>query len=224
MAFIINKEKEEKTSSNKTQDQWNMKESSLSDPVKEWLESQGYKFHAEVPFPMASYAFIDVVGTKDQDVICIELKASLTEKVIYQANHSKLLTDKAYVCVLSKPKQTSIDKCQKYGIGILILVDNQIKVLLEPKIDEKTWNPMVKGLHETLVNGWFEGKAGLPNMKGQGAAISVLELVRQAREKDPKITWKELFDKIPNHYSTYKSMQQSMGKAIEREIRKNRKK
>lgn len=34
--------------------------------------------------------------------------------------------------------------------------------------------------------------------------------VEEYRRKYPKVTWKELYEKIPNHYSSYRSMQGAM--------------
>lgn len=226
MAFLMkkNKDSQPEQKNKKTQEQWKMKESSMTEPVRKWLEKKSFTYYSEVPFPMAGYSFIDIVGIKDQDIICVELKVSLSEKAIYQANHNNLLTNDTYICILSKPKQTSVDRCKKLGIGILVLDENkEVKVLLEPTARNNIWSPMIKGLMETVANGWNQGVAGLPNMKGTGPAQDVLKLVREAREKNPKITWKELFDIIPHHYSTYRSMQQSIGKAEIREMVRKRK-
>lgn len=213
MAFIINNNKSKNEI--KTQSEWAMKESSLYEPVKEWLKNKGYDCYSEVPFP-TSYSFIDIVGKKEQELICIELKTSLNKKVIYQAHYSQMITQKVYVGVASSPSKKSLEKCQRFGIGVLSIKDGSVIEILPPSCDKEVFKSYYNSVIETLSNGGFDSIAGLPNMKGTGPAQAVLKLVKEAKGKNPKISWKELFDTIPNHYSSPQSMAQSMGKVEER--------
>lgn len=77
----------------------------------------------------------------------------------------------------------------------------------------KAWGSYSKSILDTLSSGGFNGVAGLPNMKGSGPAQKVLKLVEDAFVKDPKVSWKVLFDTIPNHYSSHFSMRQAINKA-----------
>lgn len=58
-----------------------MKESDLYEPIKQWLESKGYKVYSEVT-PYGSAARADVVGVCDKDTVVVELKLSLSLELL----------------------------------------------------------------------------------------------------------------------------------------------
>lgn len=69
-----------------------MKETDLYPPVKDLLTGLGYTVKAEV-------ANIDVVGTKEQEWIVVELKTSFTLKLLLQATQRQKLSEKVYVAI-----------------------------------------------------------------------------------------------------------------------------
>ena len=84
-----------------------MKESDLFEPVKKYLESNGYKVRAEVKN-------CDVTATKDDELIIIELKLSANLQLFNQATDRQYITDSVYVAI---PK--SAQRSKKHWKGIL---------------------------------------------------------------------------------------------------------
>jgi len=70
----------------------NMEESELYIPVKTLLESKGYQIKAEVKD-------IDVFGVKENHTIAVELKTSVSLKLIYQAIDRQKMCDKVYIAL-----------------------------------------------------------------------------------------------------------------------------
>ncbi|GAG36697.1 unnamed protein product, partial [marine sediment metagenome] len=58
--------------------------------------------------------------------------------------------------------------------------------------------------------------AGKPNRKGVGPAQECWRNIIKYRAEHPKATWRELFQKIPNHYSNHKNMYSAMRMLQER--------
>ena len=97
-------------------------ESDLSEPVRLWLEAQGYTPYAEVPM---WERHIDWIGVKEGVVIGVEMKTALTGSARYQAYGASLVADFVYVAVATNPRSASIESCRKFGIGILRVQDGR---------------------------------------------------------------------------------------------------
>jgi hypothetical protein len=69
-----------------------LKESDLSDPLKSYLEEQGYKVNCEV-------GHCDMTALKDGALIVIELKLRMNLKFLYQSLQRKSLTDDVYLAL-----------------------------------------------------------------------------------------------------------------------------
>jgi hypothetical protein len=70
----------------------NMLETELFTPVKHYLESHGYAVNAEVKD-------CDVVATRDDELIVVELKTSANMQLLIQATARLKITDSVYVAV-----------------------------------------------------------------------------------------------------------------------------
>lgn len=186
-----------------------MKEFELSAPIEKWLKTQGMKVYVEVP--VYSYSAIDMVGKVGNKIIAVELKLSLSKKVIHQAWLNTSFVNFSWCAVPTKPKQKGIDICKKRGLGILQVLKNGDVIII---IDAVCKNPPFEP-HKSSVTRYLEdadegGVGGHPNRKGVGPAQDVKRQIDAIRLLEPNITWQELFDRIPNHYSNYRSMQTSM--------------
>ncbi|MDP8204727.1 MAG: DUF2161 family putative PD-(D/E)XK-type phosphodiesterase [Candidatus Tenebribacter mawsonii] len=84
-----------------------MKESDLFEPVKNYLETSGYKVRAEV-------RNCDITATKGDELIIVELKLSANLQLFIQATDRQYITDSVYVAI---PKSTKRSK--KHWKGIL---------------------------------------------------------------------------------------------------------
>lgn len=69
-----------------------MQESELFDPIKRYLQGQGYSVHAEVKH-------CDVVARKNDEIVIIELKHTISLSLIIQAIERKELTESVYIAV-----------------------------------------------------------------------------------------------------------------------------
>lgn len=184
------------------QEDWNLKEKELYPPLKVWLNNQGYKAFTEV-------LNMDVLAKKDENYIGFELKMSCSKTVIKQAYRAMTLCGKAYVVTPVVPRQKGIDECKKYGVGI-IRVNGCIEILLEAKTWQygKLIEHYLKPEHFAQMT---EGSiSGTPNMKGEGPAQCLLQEIKRYLELHPKARWEEIYNNIPNHYSNYKSLANSM--------------
>ena len=76
-----------------------MLETDLSAPVKSYLEGHGYQVNCEVKN-------CDIVATKDDDVIVVELKTSINLTLIVQATNRQTLSDSVYVAVPAPNKKS----------------------------------------------------------------------------------------------------------------------
>lgn len=183
-------------------------------PVKRWLRKQGFQVFGEMPFPFSS-AIIDVVARKDNDLICIEMKLCLSIKVIKQAALCQLITKQSYVGVNSNPR--SLEQCRKLGLGALRTRGCYVDVLLEPtglrKDRRMVYGPYRECMLEMCQRArqvGYQAVGGVACQAGIGPAIDIEAIIKSYRRKHPKATWREMYEKIPNHYASANSMRSAM--------------
>ena len=70
----------------------NRKESDLSAPLKNYLESQGYQVNCEVNH-------CDMTATKGDEILVIELKLRMSLRFLYQCLNRKIITDSVYLAL-----------------------------------------------------------------------------------------------------------------------------
>ncbi len=118
-----------------------VKEIDLYEPIKNFFEEAGYEVYGEVKD-------LDVVAKKDETIIAIELKTSLSTKLIYQGIMRQKLTDTVYLAI-PKNKNTNKDNkgfaekleiLKRLGLGLFIVDFSYEKpfalVELEPKLSD----------------------------------------------------------------------------------------
>lgn len=189
----------------------NFPEAQLSDPVCAWLRAQGLRVYVEVPWFGRA---IDVVGVNGAGrIVAVELKQGLGHAVIRQAHQVQSSTWETYCAVRRKPRADGehFERCRRYGIGVL-LVDpsaggEAVRVLIEPRDTGAVFGASAGRLLcrcEHMAEG---GTGGMPNTLGNGPAQAVLRAVREFRRSNPGTNWREIYDKVPNHYASARSMQ-----------------
>ena len=95
-----------------------LKETDLYEPVKEWLESQGYEVFPEVQ--LDSYGRrADIVALRKPCVCIVELKTAITFKLIEQAEMWKGYANYIYVAVPQGRMNYGATILKQKGIGIL---------------------------------------------------------------------------------------------------------
>lgn len=98
-----------------------MKESELYIPVKNIFEPFGYEVYSEVEGKWFSKR-ADVIATKDDKLLAIEMKTSLSFQLIDQARFWMRFADFVYVAVpksKSKRSETAMECLSALGIGLI---------------------------------------------------------------------------------------------------------
>ena len=180
-----------------------IKETNLAKPVADWLRSRDCTVYSEIPFYTRC---LDMVGLNPTEVIVVELKLSLSKKVINQAVIAHLATNDVYVGISTNPRPKSIELCRKYHVGILAIREGKVSELLKPNQAGQIWDSARQHLRDNALSAGPSDIAGLPMMSGCGPAQAVGEMVREYVSKNRKANWREIFENVPNHYSNYKSM------------------
>lgn len=187
------------------------REAELYPAVKTWLESQGLKVYPEV---VVYYRPIDVLGVSDREIVGVEMKTSLTKKVLYQATSLCLTCERAYIAVGTKPR--SLEAAKGLGVGILSVLDGKVEVLLESALTISPNKYNQESVREKCSKLTGDGVGGLPCLDGKGPAQDCKRRVDEYLKKHPKTPWKELYEKVPNHYANYRSMQGALTIGIKR--------
>ena len=118
------------------------KETDLYEPIRAFLEEEGYQVQAEVKN-------CDIAAMKDGQLIVVELKKSFNLKLVYQGLERQSLTEQVFVAI-PRPKKGQREKSWKdmlkllkrLELGLLtVALDSPLKtvdVVLEPS-DSLAW-------------------------------------------------------------------------------------
>jgi len=121
-----------------------IKESELYDPIKYYLEHQGYSVHGEV-------RNCDITATKDDELIIIELKTTFSIALVMQAIERQEITDSVYVALpvfgnkVYHRQFKGISKLLKrLELGLLFVrflkTKTNIEIVFHPKIYQRRKN------------------------------------------------------------------------------------
>lgn len=182
-----------------------LRECKLYDPVKLLFESMGYSVYAEIPI---LFSCVDIGALKDNIIVAIEMKMSLTKKVIDQAYTHNIFADYTYIVVPTNPRST--EECIKRSIGIIQVKNDKASIIVKAKKINKFYANYRKIFIKRCLQSNIE-IAGLPVLKGQGPRIECRKRIKEYLKINPKATWKQIYNNIPNHYSNYKSMACAVG-------------
>ncbi|MBE0700964.1 MAG: hypothetical protein IH571_04690 [Acholeplasmataceae bacterium] len=110
-----------------------MLETELFAPIKSYLESQGYVVKGEVKS-------IDVFAMKGETSIAVELKTTISLKLIYQAIDRQKIADAVYIAfpkTAVKRHQSSFRSlvllCKRLTLGMMSVDKTKVEILLEAK-------------------------------------------------------------------------------------------
>lgn len=118
------------------------KETDLYEPIRAFLEEEGYQVQAEVKD-------CDIAAVKDGQLLIVELKKAFNLKLVYQGMERQSLTDQVFVAI-PRPKKGAREKAWKdmlkllkrLELGLLtVALDSPLKtvdVVLEPS-DSLAW-------------------------------------------------------------------------------------
>lgn len=137
-----------------------MAETDLYLPVKQHLERQGFVVKSEV-------RSCDVVALRgDEPPLIVELKASFTLQLMYQALDRLTMTDTVYIAV-ARPKRgvtaSALKLCRRIGIGLIVVsASGSLEVLADPT----PYAPRINSKKRGLLLKEFSKRQGDPNTGG----------------------------------------------------------
>ena len=123
------------------------KETDLYEPIRAFLEEEGYQVQAEVKN-------CDIAAVKDGQMVIVELKKSFSLKLVYQALERQSLTEQVFVAI-PRPKKGQREKAWKDMLKLLkrlelglftVALDSPLQtvdVVLEPS-DSLAWKKRKK--------------------------------------------------------------------------------
>lgn len=113
-----------------------MKETDVAKPVETYLTELGYLVHSEVKG-------CDITATKDDELLVVECKTSISLKLIYQALDRQEFSDSVYIAVPLLPKKNLPNRkhllrlLKRLEIGLIVVyvlkTKMKVEVLLDPR-------------------------------------------------------------------------------------------
>jgi hypothetical protein len=142
-----------------------MRETSLYEPIKRLLESQGYAVKAEV-------GPADVVAVRGEEApVIVELKTGFSLSLVHQAIDRQAITDSVYIAVpagqgqaFRKALQRNAKLCRRLGLGLITvrLSDAHVTVHLDPA----PFRPRKSKAKRDRLLAEFARRDGDPNVGG----------------------------------------------------------
>jgi hypothetical protein len=110
-----------------------MLETELSAPVKAYLESHGYQVNCEVKD-------CDIVATRGDDLIIVELKTSVNLTLLVQATKRQSISDSVYVAVPAPTKRNrlwrgTLTVLKRLEIGLLLVEEGAMGMVVSKQFD-----------------------------------------------------------------------------------------
>jgi hypothetical protein len=142
-----------------------MAETDLYAPVKCLLEAQGYSVKAEV-------RSCDIVGVRgNEPPVIVELKATVSLQLFYQAMERLALTDHVYIAVAAPKRgvqRECLKLCRRIGIGLIIVAASGATEVLADPIP---YAPRKNNKRLGLLLREFKARQGDPNLGGSNGKI-----------------------------------------------------
>jgi len=142
-----------------------MRETSLYEPIKRFLEKQGYEVKAEI-------GSADVVAVRgDEPPVVVELKIGFSLSLFHQATERQAITDVVYIAVpaskargFSRALRKNLTLCRRLGLGLItVRLRDQLVVVHG---DPAPYRPRQSQRKKALLLGEFSKRNGDPNVGG----------------------------------------------------------
>lgn len=153
-----------------------MKETELYQPVKNYLEKQGYVVKGEIQD-------CDVVAIKEDVTVVVELKTAINLTLLLQAVDRKDLTDDVYVAVpnsgniLKKQYRQVIKLLKLLGIGLLLVDPSSQRV--DAVLDPSEYKPRKRQKKKAKLLKEYIDLVGDPNTGGSQKVSGRMTAYRQ---------------------------------------------
>ena len=142
-----------------------MRETDLYEPIKRFLEHQGYVVKAEI-------GAADVVGVRgDEPPLIVETKTGFSLSLFHQGTERQAITDLVYIAVpmgrgmaFRKALQRNLKLCRLLGLGLLTVGPRapQVQVHADPGL----YKPRKSKGKKMRLLGEFARRVGDPNLGG----------------------------------------------------------
>jgi len=198
-----------------------IKESELYNPIKIYLEKQGYIIRGEVQE-------CDLVALKGDEMIIVELKTRVTVDLLIQASLRKDICDSVYIAVPLIQGKKALPKARglknllrKLEVGLILVrfmkTRTRVEILLHPGVYEKRVRRGKKTSILREINGRYGEfhKGGIPTTEERISAykqesIRIAIQLRDMQEASPKVLREKSLrpDKVQpilsqNHYGWF---------------------
>ena len=156
-----------------------MKESDLYQPLKRYLETQGYEVKGEIQN-------CDVMAIReDEPPLVVELKLNFNLQVILQSVERLGLTSNVYIGVPRSTKiinkeQKRINKLlRRLGIGLILIDPSRENGNIEIILDPIPYKPRESKVRKQRLLGEFAKRVGDPNTGGTEKRKGIMTAYRQ---------------------------------------------
>ncbi len=142
-----------------------MRETTLYEPIKRFLENQGYEVKAEV-------GVADVVAVRgDESAVVVELKTAFSLSLFHQATERQTITDSVYIAVPASQGRgfrgalrKNLTLCRRLGLGLMtVRLRDQLVVV---HADPAPYRPRQSKWKKARLLGEFSRRVGDPNVGG----------------------------------------------------------
>ena len=139
-------------------------ETDLYEPVKAYLEAQGFEVKGEV-------ASADVAAMRGEDLVIVELKTSFSLALLRQGIERQRITDAVYLAIpfgqgraFRVALKGNVKLCRRLGLGLLLvrLKDGTV----QPFADPEPYRPRKEPRHKVRLLKEFRARSGDPTKGG----------------------------------------------------------
>jgi hypothetical protein len=156
-----------------------MKEIDLYNPMKRFLESQGYEVKGEI-------RECDIMAVRGiEDPVVVELKLAFSLDVLLQAVNRLSITSVVYIGISSscrafrKRRRRIIKLLGMLGIGLILIVVNSKRSRVEVVLDPGEYHPRIHSKRRGQFLGEFERRRGDPTPGGSDRRRGMMTAYRQ---------------------------------------------
>jgi hypothetical protein len=189
------------------------KESDMFEPVKSYLEHQGYEVYSEVVLPGGSRA--DIVGLDKHRTVCIEMKKTLSMDLIDQAIERKSCFAFVYLAIPERksPLPRFVERIfRQHGFGILYVLDDGDVYEKRKPIYRRAFNKKFDPAYYLKP----EQKIGVPGgTQGGGYVTDYSLMIRDVKRYLSRQTdWVELGQVLEHCEVRYSNPRSGLSKAL----------
>lgn len=173
-----------------------MKEVDIAKPVEKFLLELGYLVRSEVKS-------CDITATKEDELLVVECKTSISLKLIYQAIDRQEFSDSVYIAIPQKPgkkipnRKHLLRLLKRLELGLIIVHILKTKTRVEVIIDPKVYRRSKKLKKRSSILEEIKSRSENYNVGGSKGKImtaykeSAINIARMLKDKGP-MTAKEL--------------------------------